>query len=246
MKNPWRHLPRRPPLVLPMDRAAIEEFNSRLPDRSPYRVDVLQVVPEPFIGHALKARVIVLQLNPGLDSRRDPSAHRQLAFRRSLFGNLRQTRTRYPFYYFDSRFRMSTPGGRWWTTKTRRLTDKVPSERLASTLAVIEWFPYKSTKFKAGCTVPSQEYSFWLLRAAMKRRALIVVSRGLRAWQASVPELRNYTRKLTLSSVQNIALSPNNLKLRGRKTPKAWDLLIRALLREPRTARTRQAGTSLA
>jgi hypothetical protein len=48
-------------------------------------------------------------------------------------------------------------------------------------------------------------------------------------WERSVPALRGYARKLTLSSVQNPALTPNNVKYNGEKDAKAWGMLVEAL-----------------
>ena len=94
---------------------------------------------------------------------------------------------------------------------------------------MVEWFPYKSAKFKLACRVQSQEYGFALVRAALARGALLVIARGMKLWEESVPAIRTYPRKLTLSSVQNVALTPNNLKLQGRKSKRAWALLVGAL-----------------
>jgi len=41
--------------------------------------------------------------------------------------------------------------------------------------------------------------------------------------------LRSYPRTLTLSSAQNVTLSPNNLKHNGEKTSVAWERFIEAL-----------------
>jgi hypothetical protein len=63
----------------------------------------------------------------------------------------------------------------------------------------------------------------------MERGAMIVIARGAKLWQEALPALRTYPHKLTLSSNQNVALTPENLLLAGRKTPRAWDSLLAAL-----------------
>lgn len=216
------------PFVLPEDRASIEAFNASLPPSSPFRIATEEVIPEPFVGKVTTAPVVVLQLNPGNDDM-NAASHADPAFRAALLGNLRHAAAEWPFYFFDPRFRDSHPGGRWWIGKTRKLAEAVPLELLAHRLAVVEWFPYKSPKYRRGCRVRSQEYGFSLVASAVERGALIVVARSVALWEASVPALRRYRRKLTLSSTQNVVLTPNNLKSDGRKGPKAWDLLVRAL-----------------
>ncbi len=228
MINPWLDLPVTSPHVLPSDRVAVEAFNAKLPRSSPYRIHVDGVIPEPYVGAVATAPVLVLQLNPGSDET-NPASHADPDFHAALLANLRHELTEWPFYFFDPRFRESHPGGRWWVSKTRKLAEVIPIQRLAQRLAAVEWFPYKSPRFRGGCTVSSQEYGFFLVTSAIERGALIVVARSQARWEASVPALRGYRRKLTLSSVQNVALTPNNLKYQDIKPRKAWTLLVGAL-----------------
>lgn len=226
--NPWSQLPPEGPCVLRGDRPPIADYNARLPAGSPFRIITEGVVPEPFIGAAQTAAVLVLQLNPGFDES-NVASHADPAFRVALLANLRHASSEWPLYYFDPRFRSDHPGGRWWTAKTRQLAREVPLRVLAQMMAIVEWFPYRSARFKPGCRVPSQAYGFALVSAAIARKALIVVSRSVSLWQESVPGLAGYPRQLTLSSAQNVALTPNNLLLEGHKQERAWALLIEAL-----------------
>lgn len=228
MINPWLSLPTSSPHVLSEDRLVIDNFNVALPVASPFRIATDGVIPEPFVGAVTTAPVVVLQLNPGHDDT-NVASHADPEFRAALFGNLCHAEVDWPFYFFDPRFRDSHPGGRWWIKKTKELAKAIPLATLAQRLAVVEWFPYKSTKYKRGCRVNSQAYGFALVEAAITRGALIVVSRSIDLWEESVPALRTHPRKLTLSSRQNVSLTPNNLKMDGQKTQAAWDLLIEAL-----------------
>ena len=228
MQNPWLNLPDSSPHVLPSDRCQVEEFNSRLPESSRCRIHIDGVVPEPFVGRVDTAPVVILQLNPGSDAT-NVAAHSVPEFRAALLANLRHEETEWPFYFFHPRFRRSQPGGKWWIEKTRRLAEVVPIQSLSHRLAAVEWFPYKSARFRRGCIVPSQAYGFSLVNNAIERGALIVVSRSVSLWENSVPALRRYPRKLTLSSVQNVALTPNNLMIHGEKGPHCWELLLEAL-----------------
>jgi hypothetical protein len=227
--NPWLGLSPSAPFVLAEDRLNIEAFNANISPNSPYRFDVETVIPEPFIGNVTTANVVVLQLNPGHDPVKDPASHADPLFRSALFANLRHDNNAWPFYFFNPQFINSHPGGIWWKSKTKKLAEVIPLQELGQRLAVVEWFPYKSQKYKGGCDVPSQKYGFSLVSAAIDRGALIVISRSVSSWENSVPALRNYSRKLTLSSVQNVALTSNNLKHQGEKTAAAWDMLIDAL-----------------
>ena len=231
MTNPWLALPPSPPYVLPDDRTCVEAFNAKLPPDSPRRIEIEAVIPEPFVGAVKTAPVVVLLLNPGFGPE-DAASHADPEFRTALISNLRHVPSKWPFYFFDPRFRDTHPGGRWWIEKTKRLAEEViPLSALAQRLAVVEWFPYKSTKHNSGsCRVLSQDYGFSLVAFAMERGALVVIARSVPSWESSVPALQNYPRKLTLSSSQNVALTPNNVKLNGEKTA-AWELLVNALRR---------------
>jgi hypothetical protein len=109
------------------------------------------------------------------------------------------------------------------------LIDELSFEHVSNNVAVIEWFPYKSRKFRRGCRTSSQDYGFALVRLAIERKALIIVSRAVTLWEQSVPELCSYPHKLTLSSTQNVVITANNLKFKSVKTPQAWRMLIETL-----------------
>lgn len=228
MENPWLGLPDKQPYVLSCDREAVELFNGRLDSSDLVRLHVDDVIPEPFVGAVRTAPVVILQLNPGC-AETDNQAHADPAFRTALYANLRHEASDWPFYFLDPRFRDVTPGGRWWTKTLRMLIDELSFERVSNNVAVIEWFPYKSRKFRRGCRTSSQDYGFALVRLAIERKALIIVSRAVTLWEKAVPELCTYPHKLTLSSTQNVVITANNLKFESAKTPHAWQMLIDAL-----------------
>jgi hypothetical protein len=57
-----------------------------------------------------------------------------------------------------------------------------------------------------GATLPSQEYSFDIVRQAMRRGKQIVVMRSDRSWLESLPEMSSYPY-IRLSNHQNPYLS---------------------------------------
>lgn len=226
--NPWPDLPRSAPFVLPRDAHAIDAHNSKCEQKREFAFNIIDVLPEPFIGDVQKASVVILQLNPGFDPVADPPSHADDEFRKSLLANIGHKHQEWPFYYLNPEFR-NHPGSIWWHRKLGKMQAEIPCEALAKRLAVIEWFPYKSTRFKPGKGVDSQDYSFSLVREAISRKALIILSRSRKLWEKSVPELSGYRRLLTLSSVQNVSLTPGNLLLAGQKSPAAWEMVLSAL-----------------
>jgi hypothetical protein len=60
--------------------------------------------------------------------------------------------------------------------------------------------------------LPSQAYSFSLVRRAIERGAEIVVMRSKRLWFEAIPELARYGRTHLGSNPRSPFLSPGNLK----------------------------------
>jgi len=90
-------------------------------------------------------------------------------------------------------------GGRWWSTRLRRLLEAAGRDAVG-----------KSTKYRPlGVTLPSQRYSFDIVRQAIARGQEIVVMRSRRLWIEAVPELERYP--FILSNNQNPHLSPTQL-----------------------------------
>jgi hypothetical protein len=58
--------------------------------------------------------------------------------------------------------------------------------------------------------LPSQQYSFDLVRRAIKREAVIVLTRGEKRWLKAVPELREYRHLIRLAERQRASISSGN------------------------------------
>lgn len=215
MNNPWLDLPENPPYVLPWDHHAVVAFNQTADETTLIR---LGMMPEPFLGNPL-APVIVLGLNPGFD----PNAvrHETEEFWQLSRANLRHEGGVYPFYLLTPS--LNVPGRGWWEQRLGRLIEAKGQNRVANRLLCVEYFPYHSTKFAHGKVhLPSQAYSFGLVRAAMAREAVIVLMRAKRYWYEVVPELTTYPKAYELNSVQNVTISPRNC-------PAGWAEIVAAL-----------------
>ena len=57
-------------------------------------------------------------------------------------------------------------------------------------------------------SLPSQEYSFELVRAAMRRKAVIIHMRKPDKWFDTVPELERYKRAFRVLNCQRPVLTP--------------------------------------
>jgi hypothetical protein len=218
MKNPWVNLPARPPFVLADDAPFIAVFNRTA---SKGVVIGTHLMPAPFLGSP-RAPVVILALNPGW-SPGDEAANRDPAFRRLMRDNLRQKPVARPFVPLNGD--PNRPGARWWRRNAKVLIAEAGEERVARGLCCLEYFPYHSRSFgHAALRLPSQHYTFALLRQAMARRAVIVITRGARYWTGAVPELANYRRLVRTSNPRSASISPTNCGV-GFKT------VLRALQR---------------
>lgn len=216
IQNPWRHLPKHPPYALASDLELLESFNAQASHLHRYDLSLL---PEPFFGSD-NAAVVVLNLNPGW-SEEDALVHADPAFialaRKSIEHKLKP----HPFLHLQPG--SQTPGAQWWRRRTQELVNDIGLDQVVNHLACIELTPYHSQQYSARTPLlPSQEYSFHLVRKSMERGAEIVIMRSVKLWFAAVPELANY-RKLHLASNPRAPfISRGNLK-------SSYDVIMRKL-----------------
>ena len=207
MKNPWTQIPRKwDPFVLPSERAVIRSFNADARENHKLRTEVL---PEPYLGHP-EAEIILLNLNPGFSKDDVPFYEDQYAAR-CWAKNLFHEPLEYPFYLLDPHVPQDVGGSRWWQRKLAALIKRAGLKTVANKVCCVEYFPYASKNYKPlGVTLESQYYSFYLVRRAVKRGALVVVMRAKKPWFEAVPELARHERVFELNSSQNVAISPGN------------------------------------
>ena len=190
--NPWNALPLEPPFVLPSELGAIEAFNNGQKPSSPYRIHTGRF-PEPRLGPK-DAPLVILQMNPSFDTNHlgPLTAAQVLSARQSVLNEL------HPHSCLAS----STP---WWNSTFKELLKLYDRKCLSENVCSIEYFPYPSRKFGHGrLSLPSQQYSFDLAKAALQRKAFIVVTRGLDLWIKAVPGL-----DLALNAGQTVFTTKN-------------------------------------
>ena len=225
LKNPWEALPKKAPYILPTDRATITAFNQRASERFGI---VEHLMPVPYLGSP-EAPVVLLNLNPGYhpdDETRQVTPRFVRASRECLAHDTKKFP--FGFYFLDPLIEGTDddmgPGTRWWCKGVfPRLLEDFGNEVLARTFFCVEYFPYRSHEFRhLGNVLESQEYSFELVRAAMRRRALIIILRSGPRWCDAIPELARYARAFSLNSLRNPRLSPRNC-------PDGFPHILRAL-----------------
>ena len=204
MLNPWLDLPRFGPFVLPDDDAAITSFNQTATELMKVHRELL---PEPFLGDP-KAPVVLLSLNPGF-SDDDAGCHADPTFSRLSRANLEHGASDHPFYLLHPSIR--GPGRNWWDQRLGRLLEATAREIVARRVLCVEYFGYHSKRFAhQRLRLSSQDYGFFLVRQAIARRAVIVLTRSRQLWFEAVSELEAYSRLFLLRSVQNTTIRPRN------------------------------------
>lgn len=180
--NPWNELDEcGPDYVLPEDLLYVRTYNDRLRVRGKSLDRLIRTnrIPEPRQG-PIDAPVVLLQLNPSFDKSNidQPLAPDEV---KSAIEKLRDEHS--------SHACIETASG-WWGQSFKQLMRSVDPAHLAKRFCSIEFFPYASASFDhSELRLPSQAYTFNLVRQALNRDALILVTRGLDTWIGSVPEL---------------------------------------------------------
>lgn len=202
MLNPWSAIPPTPPFVLPMDSAYVEAANA---DCEPYTPDWLHTgrLPEPRSGPR-DAPILLLQINPSYD----------VATMREALSEATITEQRAALADEQVAHACLARGDAWWRRAFAQPIAHFGQARVAQAVCSVEYFPYPSQRFAhAHWRLPSQEYQFALVREALARDALVVVTRGLSLWLGAVPELGTHRDRTVLLSrnPQRVSVSPGNL-----------------------------------
>jgi hypothetical protein len=202
--NPWKNLPEKS-FVLIDDIPYVEVFNKT----STYDTKILtNLLPEPFFGR-FDAPVLILLQNPGFDES-DIEFHKKPEFQQKLLAAIQAEKKFPPHFHLQSEAKW--PGGEWWRENTKSLIKDFGQLCVANNILAIQYFPYHSKKFDhASLRLPSQEFSFWLVRDAIKRNAIILCMRnGHKKWFGAVPQLASY-KHFILSKNRSPSISANNL-----------------------------------
>lgn len=207
--------------VLECDKPIIEAFNNRLGRKKKCHKIHLNLMPGPFLGNR-KANVILLLLNPGFKIK-DRKTHAQSDFRDGLLKAIKKPENH---FYLANEFGYTKPEGqKWWKNvfkgvlkKDNKKRHEIDSELMneykivARNIFCIEYFPYHSKNFAHGALrLPSQEYSFYLVRKAIKRGAHIICARGDKYWLGAVPELAGYKKTYYLSNKRKTSISSKTI-----------------------------------
>ena len=211
--NPWQDLDllKTKLMIHPKDLPYILAYNQTVGKKKDFNI-ALHVPPLPYAGNP-KAPVVVLLANPGLsDSQRRKSfaaPESELSFRMK---NLLHEPGFTSNHLIWSEQKGSPPLSKWFTSRTRKLIEATSAKQVADGIFFANFHPYHSKSWhNIAFTLPTQHYTFNLIKDSIARGAIILMSRNLTGWQTSVPELLDYKNKTYFKSSRSVHLSPKNL-----------------------------------
>lgn len=206
LANPWVNLPKTGPFVLPEDKNLVEQLNRTAQVKHQIRLEVL---PVPFLGSLDSANVVLLNLNPGIvdqdftifrtDKNYVEQNRRTLTFKST------------PAFFYLGREFAYTEGYKWWFKRLRVLIEACGHDTVATRVMCIQYSPYHSKEYKETKVIlPSQQYSFSLVRQAIETKKTIIVMRKHALWLEQVPELRLYPY-IRLTNTRSPYVTPGNM-----------------------------------
>lgn len=205
----------------------IEEFNERMKNDPEYQLHT-EILPYPFIGDVLGARVVLLMSNPGYKVSSNIEAHEKMSDEEKRFVIRAQTQAMLledrAIFYSDPEYKSFNDEQDWyWEKKTRKIREAVSGAE--TKIAAVQLMAYHSRKYKPFPEkmglLPSQEYTKRLVKYLIdKKDVIFVYARSKARWLDFVPELENATC-VELSSIRNACLSEKNCKDGGFEIIKA-------------------------
>jgi len=226
--NPWNELTG-PRFIAQSDIQAMSHprLASQLTGSHALRLDI---PPEPWCGPIHNASVLALAANPRWNEADD--VQYTVEQRSAMIDNLSGFE---PLIWFRPNF-LGGSGARWYGEARPGLLKEVlahvPRDVVARKFALVDFFPYRSEKWKETIRVPSQQYTFDAVRAALHRGSLLVITQAEKLWRSAVPEINDAlgTQVFINSSWQNKRISANNTRLPDVGRPDKFNAVIEALL----------------
>jgi hypothetical protein len=226
MTNPWFELNsynQENYFIHPAESKIIDRFNECLKEEQSdlYKIHT-EVFPAAFMGDVFNSKVVLLTLNPGYEENEEKNKF-YVKYREWFLKELTHSnRFECSLYCLDEEYATYSD---YWKKRLRILEEQFGKEVIGKKLSKIQFFPYVSKKFKsvphkfienelgAGKKyLPTQEYNFHLVREAIKREAVIIITRSENLWLKAVAELKGYPNLLYTKNARQPYITENNIK----------------------------------
>ena len=203
--NPWTNIKKMNNLyIADCDKNALQHIINK-----PFNIK-LNNIPHPYMGNPQKSVVYILLGNFTTECTYESIC---TEYEDILLANLKHEIIEYPFFALNPEF-METYMYKWYLNKLLgRLDGEFGRNIVTNYIFTIEYFPYTSESSFKYFDVPSQKYSFYLVKEAIKNKKIIIVGRKERLWYNAIPELKNYELKYETNDPkkQNVRIDENNL-----------------------------------
>ena len=211
MENPWLSYnpEENAPKFHQMDDLSVTEFNKAM--QNPIYKLAEHLEPFPFTGNQ-NANVFVLLANPGISAiQMNPSfrIHPQCAQHNLDCLRHKNSESHIKWIHSEENPERSTD---WLIPRVKNLVTTKGIDRVSEGLFLINYHPYNSVSwYPIPYTFETQRYSFQLVSDAMKRNALIIMSRNELGWFTAVPGLFEYKNRVKFKSSRSVHISRGNL-----------------------------------
>lgn len=211
MKNPWIDFLRQSSVdrFHDADRDNARAFNFAMKRRKNY-ILAEHLEPFPYLGNPY-AQVLVLLANPGKNKQEEKLGFKIQEDKLDLSNqNLLHKGDEF-------KKRLNSPDkphleSSWFKLRTRKLVETVGVEAVVKGLFLVNFHAYHSKSwYPIPFTFETQRYSFNLVNNAIKRGALILMSRNTVGWLTAVPKLVEYKNRFEFQSSRSVHISQNNL-----------------------------------
>lgn len=178
----------------------IKDPNFESPEKESYFH--LNLLPVPYKGDIINAKVYILALNPGFRILDYYSESSSQSVRELLIKNAKQelTNEQFPFFELNPEF-LWLGSGRYWTTKLKDIISEIQNRTnktyvdslkfLSKNIAILELVPYHSKEFKLKTTIlKSLETTkimvdfvkSYVIKKANNGNACVIVTRKSKYW----------------------------------------------------------------
>jgi hypothetical protein len=212
MENPWLNFcpKENEPKFHDLDRAHAQAFNKGLEGHQEYKL-AEHLEPYPYMGNP-NANVFVLLANPGINKREtDPIYRTNSEYVNRNLKNLKHESADSFLSWVHSTDNPERESD-WLIPRIRKVVHETSLERVSIGLFLINFHAYNSKSwYPLPYTFETQRYSFHLVSEAMKRGALMIMSRNLLGWFTAIPGLYDYKNRVTFVSSRSVHISQENL-----------------------------------
>jgi len=218
MKNPWQDYFKRnfDDAYHPRDKEHVNAFNEAISTHGSSDKYILRkdLEPLPYLGNPV-APVLVLLANPGAGGsgpeRNIKFASRKLELHKKNLLHQQESINDYvvQFESPDDNL-LESP---YFKKHTRQLAQATSTELVATKIFFVNFHGYQSKSWHPiPFTFPTQLYTFFLVSEAIKREALVIMSRNKLGWFTAVPNLLEYKNRIEFLNSRNIYMTEGNFR----------------------------------